>query len=245
VDASSESRDSERSPRRARHVFGAVLILIAGLFLTVSWGLPHLWVLLAGLLLAALAFMAMGEIKRRVKLLVLAAGGVLLALLAVANIILEVKDGSGSEETQQSIQAIQLALERYAVDSGGFYPLTMDPVQDEGYLPTLPTNRYARRQIKELSGQLTGEQLDALTHMQPLGANRLPEELREQLEWPGNFVYLPRIEADDAGGHTARGYSLLAFGLKHWDPGWWDAAQNYPIVVYYYNSETGVEQRWE
>jgi hypothetical protein len=245
VDTSGEAGDNGRDPRRARHVYGAVLVLIAGLFLTVSWGLAHLWVLLAGLVLAALAFLAVGEIKLRVKLLVLAAGGILLAFLAVANIVFEVRDGSGNEETAQSIHAIQLALERYAVDHGGLYPVTLEPVQQEGYLPAFPRNPYSKRQLKDLRAQLTGEQVSMLSQMQPLGADRLPVELREQLEWAGNFVYLPRIELDGNGAYTARGYSLLAFGLKHWDPGWWTAPSDMPIVVYYYNSETGVELTWK
>lgn len=244
MDTSSQSGGGGRDTRRARHVYGALLVLLAGLFLLLSWNLPHLWVMLAGLLLAALAFLAVREIKWPIKLLILAVGAAVAALLILPDLTVT-KCGLPSEVIIQNARAIQLALERYATDNGRFYPVTYDPVQQEGYLPKLPRNPYVYGPSAETRARYAKDQLDIFGCMQPLGASRLQDELREQLEWPGNFCYLPRIEADGHGGYTARGYSLLAFGRKYWDPGWWENARDYPVVVYYYNSESWVDLAWK
>jgi len=219
-------------------------VLAAGLFLLFSWGIPNQWVFLTGLAIAALATMAIGQIRLQVRYVILAVSGAVIVALA-AFFAIPIKDGSIAHWQIGDVLSIKNALQHYAENHEGTFPISIMALVDEGLLKRFPNNRYSKLQTSESMPQFANNQLDLLNQMQPLGASQLPVELREQLEWPGNFVYLPRIEDDGKGAYTARGYSLLAFGLKHWDPGWWDAAQNYPIVVYYYNSETGVQQTWK
>lgn len=93
------------------------------------------------------------------------------------------------KQMMQLLHAVQLGVERYAVDYGAFPP-SLQPLMDEGYLSDPPANPY-------------------------FGLDKnAPERLvEEELEWrptPGAVVYHPY----SLNGSTLDGYILLAAGTK-------------------------------
>jgi hypothetical protein len=84
-------------------------------------------------------------------------------------------------EAKQNLHAVQLALERFAVDSeDAGYPVTTAALRTSGYLPKFPRNPYTGEEMREY----------------PVDIERLP---------PGDFVYYPRT---DSPGQPPTGYTL-------------------------------------
>lgn len=97
------------------------------------------------------------------------------------------RDRGEAAECKQNLHAIQLALERYAVDSGGgFYPPTLSVLRDEAYLPVLPRNPYGK-----------GPPMPEV----PPGEHA-----------PGGVTYILHYGPGD--GAAADGYALLVYGRE-------------------------------
>lgn len=109
-----------------------------------------------------------------------------------------------SAETKQNLHAIQLAVERYAVDHDCYYPVSMEQVRAAGYMDSFPGNPYL---------------------MEPAWRNRYEDDQRQMVnlgemaapwqQYPlfasGNFVYAPKLAVID-GELRATGYALYGIG---------------------------------
>lgn len=244
VDAIAGPVQGRRDPPRVRHIIASCLVLCSGIFLTLAWTLPHVWVMLGGLSVAGIAVMLIPPFPKwpRVVVTVVVIGAVLYgSQLSSARW----PDESSWETSINGATQLILALDRYAADHDRSYPVSIHSVLSDGYLGRLPDNFYCGGNYRDIAAELTDEERQALLTMQPIGDNDLPDELRQNSDLAGNFVYLPRIVTDGGGGYTATGYSLLVFGRKRWEPGEWDKAYTMPTVAFYYNSETGVQQTWK
>jgi hypothetical protein len=123
-------------------------------------------------------------------------------ITVVAPNFIAVKDGDSRVVNRgysiQGLHTVALALERYSVDHSGLYPLTLQPLRDEAYLPVFPENRYlppsARRRRQDGSYPTRH---DIAMHEVPLGHHS-----------PGCIAYIPRTDADS----RVRGYALLVYG---------------------------------
>jgi type II secretory pathway pseudopilin PulG len=71
-------------------------------------------------------------------------------LIAVPNFI-AIKEKSKEAETKQNLHSIQLAVERFAADSGGTYPTTIDELQAGNYLQQPPQNPFTLRPMRNIS----------------------------------------------------------------------------------------------
>jgi hypothetical protein len=99
---------------------------------------------------------------------------------------------TGTRETElvQNSKAIQLALERYATDNGGFYPIDIHELERQYYLPAFPGNPFSR-------------------HNRALMA---PVQLTPDAR-PGNITYIP-IELPTLAEGKATSYFLLTYGIS-------------------------------
>jgi len=111
-------------------------------------------------------------------------------------------DKARNAEVAQNLYAIQLALERYAVDHAGYYPSDFTSAQLEDYLPKNPQNPYwqkyyapSRYWEKETEADDRRMRSIDLADSQPLG----------------NFSYQPQLVVVN-GEQVAVGYDLFAFG---------------------------------
>lgn len=97
--------------------------------------------------------------------------------------------GSRDSELVQNAHAIKLALERYATDHGGYYPIDIHELERQAYMPAFPENPFVRQKTQ------------VLMQPAPLRANAQP----------GNFTYIPVVLPTLADGE-ATSYFLLGFG---------------------------------
>lgn len=222
---------------------GAWLALAAGIFTIISWGFPRVWFVCFGVAIAGISITILVPKKaRRIVLILLTI--VLLSIVALPHII-KIKSTPFSVDIILNTHGIQLALERYATDNAGLYPLTITPLRDEGYMPRLPDNPYARRSFRNYVQALTREQQMEVETMQPIGQDYLPVELKSyRSDLTGDFCYLPRIETTPDGSSYVRSYSLLAIGIHRTPSDRYTPAKSIPIVLCYYSSATGEFQDW-
>ena len=89
-----------------------------------------------------------------------------------------------SAKARQNMHCIQLALERFAVDNNGNYPLTVDELITNGYIPCMPENPFSGRPMQAL-----------------------PEDAPYS---PGDFYYLP-VGRDGSNTPPVEKYELKAF----------------------------------
>jgi len=105
--------------------------------------------------------MASGDFKRfvanipqRDKPLLIAvatAALLLLAWLVIYNaIVIPVHRANMAAEAKRNLHSVQLAVERYAVDTDGSYPTRVTQTLEAGYLDALPTNPYTGQPMREL-----------------------------------------------------------------------------------------------
>ena len=81
-------------------------------------------------------------------------------------------------QSKQNLHAVQLALERWAVDSpGGNYPARLEVLAEEGYMPVMPENPFTRRPME---GRVYADWDYAAANPHKLG--------------PGNFGYVPKVD---------------------------------------------------
>jgi hypothetical protein len=144
---------------------------------------------------------------------------------------IRIKDKARNAEIKQNLHAIQLGLERYAVYHDRLYPLAIDVLRKDEYLPMLPNNPYAYGKYRKLNAGKTTAVWKEVKQMQPLGADYFPPEYKAQLSPIGNFCYVPRLEAGPNGELTSVGYLLLAFGQQRWHPDWTTPPQDIPLVL--------------
>jgi len=231
------------STPRAYTSAGAWLALAAGIFMIVSRDFPDLWVACAGIICAMLAIVVLAHHRKQKYLALL-----ILILLVLGTVFythfVRVTGCSKSGEVISNTHGIQLALERYATDNSGFYPLTITPLRDEGYMPTLPRNPYRRLPVY-IQQNLTREQREEADSMQPLGQEYTPINLKPYSpDLTGNFCYLPRIETGSDGCLYVRDYSLLSIGKEYKEPTWSKPGRSIHVVLCYYNGQAGYFKDW-
>jgi hypothetical protein len=98
--------------------------------------------------------------------------------------------GSRESELVLNSRAIRLALERYATDNSGYYPIDINELERQAYLPGFLSNpfiHHVRVKMELIS----------------LGADAKP----------GNFTYLPIVLQTLAEG-KATSYFLLTYGIS-------------------------------
>jgi hypothetical protein len=123
----------------------------------------------------------------------LLAAGIVVCLLILPNFI-DVKDGNTSRpRSMQNLHSLQLALERYAVDNAGYYPLDFIELAKQGYMPQNPDNAYTARRSRE----------SIPMKLIPLG---MPGN-------PGDFAYVTKVR-DVSGAQRVVAYDLYLFGLE-------------------------------
>jgi hypothetical protein len=98
--------------------------------------------------------------------------------------------GSRESELVLNSRAIQLALERYATDNGGFYPIDIHELERQYYLPAFYKNPLSRHN-------------HVLMEPVPLAAGARP----------GNVTYIP-IELPTLAEGKATSYFLLTYGIS-------------------------------
>ncbi len=106
------------------------------------------------------------------------------------------QDHRNEETTKRHLHYIQLAIERYAVDSSFIeYPISLEALTARGYLEQLPENPYRHRPMQEkIPGEAAG---------------------------PGDFTYVVRMEELFPGYNAAVAYALIGYGKpgkRHWEP---------------------------
>lgn len=109
-----------------------------------------------------------------------------------------------SSATKQNMYAIQLAVERYATDFDGYYPLNMEAVKATGYLPEFPRNYYIYESAWENRYERDQQQMVNLGEMNVV-------EQQHPLFASGNFVYAPKLAVVD-GELRATSYALYGIG---------------------------------
>jgi hypothetical protein len=107
---------------------------------------------------------------------------VLLIIVAQKGCVEPLQFRAKAAQCKQNLHAVQLALERFAVDKEGAYPVSIGEMQQAGYMPKLPLNPF------------TGE---------PMQARHEGEEVPL-----GDFLYYPRY--DGADNEPPTGYTLAA-----------------------------------
>jgi hypothetical protein len=123
---------------------------------------------------------------------------------------------------KQNLHAIQLALERYAVDHDGCYPLTIADLKRTDYLPRLPRNAYL--ESHEWRSRYSNEQLEMINLAESNSFANRP------LVISGNFIYLPELEGGGEGPQ-ARAYVLQALGTESHRLGWQRRAEPARIIL--------------
>jgi hypothetical protein len=128
-------------------------------------------------------------VPRRDKTVLIASatGLSLFSVLAIVNaaIVQPYRMASRAAECKQNLHAIQLAVERFAVDSeDGAYPLTVSSLKGTDYLPNFPSNPFTGQPMQEYS----------------IDAAEIP---------PGDFVYYPRWAMPEGSSpNMVMGYTL-------------------------------------
>ena len=119
-----------------------------------------------------------------------------LLLLVVFDNLFEVKDGAGYARSAslQNLHAIQLALERYACDNAGYYPLDFVELAKQGYLSVNPDNEYALHRAGEDQARM---------QLVPPG---MPGT-------PGDFAYVTSVQ-NTTEGPRVTAYKLVLYGRK-------------------------------
>lgn len=130
--------------------------------------------------------------------LVLAAVVVIWYVAAVV-VIPKVEYKSHKAQVKQNLHTVQLALERFAVDSpDNSYPLSLQELQVEGYMREFPSNPFAGRPMRGAvyvwRSDLTREENEA----------RIPRQAK------GDFVYIQRFYGE-SGSPRPVGYTLVAY----------------------------------
>jgi len=75
------------------------------------------------------------------------AGAVLILMLA--SLIPQIVYEKHMSESKQNLHAVQLALERFAVDSpGAVYPLRIEVLSEQDYLPVMPENLFTGQPMR-------------------------------------------------------------------------------------------------
>lgn len=97
--------------------------------------------------------------------------------------------GSRESELVLNSRTIQLALERYATDNGGYYPIDIHELERQCYMPVFPENSLVR-------GRKTAR-------MEPIPLAAVSH--------PGHFTYIPIVLPTLADG-KATSYFLLSYG---------------------------------
>jgi hypothetical protein len=132
----------------------------------------------------------------------------IVAIICLPNFV-NITDGVGYQAgcVKQNTHSIQLALERYATDNHGLYPLNMDVLRYEAYMSKFPKNDYAERSswAREQGVSRDSRWLE----MHPLGEELFADGYTPLLE--GNFVYIPDVHYDANGAPYVKDYLLMSF----------------------------------
>jgi hypothetical protein len=123
--------------------------------------------------------------KLRFRLAGSALGVLLTAAFVNTHIVMPVREARLASQAKQNLHAVQLAVERFAVDQAdGNYPLRASEVIAAGYLSVMPPNPYTGQPMQEYS-------------------------VDTQLLPAGDFVYYPRYSvAGEATDAEVIGYTL-------------------------------------
>lgn len=205
----SEQRDKPRSgaltPAWLQRKGGITLAIIAALCVPLVGIVPGdvtfaLYCLIAGTGLALLA----PEQKKFWAIVV--SVSVIAFLPLVANQLIRIKTDTCADRMKQSTYAVQLALERYAADIGT-YPLSLQPLRDEAYLPSFPHNDYLYG--ADIDWRHLSDDDSKWQYMYEVGTDYL--ELGHEPELAGNVVYIPHIQKDLASEVVVDDYLLIVF----------------------------------
>lgn len=135
----------------------------------------------------------------------IALAGVSATVLLTMLVLGAVREGSYRSkcaEVKQNLHAIQLAVERFAVDhSLDFYPRQIDDIKARGYLQEFPTNPFTGRPMRCIEAPAVAPAEFHQLHDAPPGAE------------PGDFFYYKRWAKDgpQASDGNPIGYSLGAY----------------------------------
>jgi hypothetical protein len=123
----------------------------------------------------------------------LLAAGIVVCLLILPNFI-KIKDGNTAEpRSKQNLHSLQLALERYAVDNAGYYPLDFIELAKQGYMPQNPENAYTARRSREC-----------------IPMQLIPPGIPGS---PGDFTYVTKVQ-DVGGVQRVVAYDLYLYGME-------------------------------
>ncbi len=216
-------------PPALRMYGGIWLAIIAALCAPLVAYLPGAPLLLLYMLIAGIA---LGLLARKAAQLILIAGAalVLAALILYGGMLTRVQDNGGADagrdagripcapgwsysgqgpgaELEQNLHAVHSALENYASEHDGRYPLELSTLVSEGYIARLPENPLRKALAPAQHPAAGGAQ--ARPEMLALG-----DDLFQGGEFPqfaGNIAYLPDIQASADGAAYAQDFLLVAF----------------------------------
>ncbi|MCB1220405.1 MAG: type II secretion system protein [Planctomycetales bacterium] len=192
-------------------------------------------------------------------------------LIIIAAVLIEnpfrIKPGKGHREAeaQQNLHAIQLALERYAVDYGGVYPLwlsgggiadpaageidphfAMDPLMAEGYMPQYPRNPFNRLGTGDTNDNLRAMQVRLSDPLRPgSGSSMEPPVYRFGRDYTlmGNVLADPRfaevIVGTDSNGNAVRKRTGSDVIYRCWDIEELDEPQYWLQGQFFYKVPSG------
>ncbi|MCB1217320.1 type II secretion system protein [bacterium] len=193
-------------------------------------------------------------------------------LIIIAAVLIEnpfrIKPGKGHREAeaQQNLHAIQLALERYAVDYGGAYPLwlsgggfadpaagdidphfVMDPLMAEGYMPQYPRNPFNRHGTGDTNDELRAMQIRLSDPFRPgSGSSVEPPVYRfgKDYELMGNVLADPGrgmiSVGKDAAGNSLQQSTGTDVIYHCWDAAAQDKPQYWLQGQFFYQYVTAV-----
>ncbi|MBN2081500.1 hypothetical protein JW859_04745 [bacterium] len=159
--------------------------------------------ILSGILLVFIYVLLALPKRERNQLIIFASVVAVLAVIALPNYI---RTGCRppSVDTKANLHAIQLSVERYAIDHDGYYPLDLETVKAEGYLDRLPKNPYIQ---KSYWGSRIEQDQQQMVNLAGQGATAKQHPLFAS----GNFVYVPELVVIDSE-LRATGYELYGLG---------------------------------
>ncbi len=104
-------------------------------------------------------------------------------------------------EVKENIHTIMIALERYAVDSGGLYPERIESLVDDQYMAFFPGNPFIwqANEVPPVMSEIVENRINPPMKIVPYGSP----------DFEGNFTYLPVIIDDEVVG-----YYLIGYGYK-------------------------------
>jgi hypothetical protein len=130
---------------------------------------------------------------------VLTIGTVVLAMF-IRSVAIELDYKSKCAKVKENLHAIQLAVERYSVDSpDSTYPRSLSDLKGSGYLPEMPTNPFTGLPMRCVA---------ELTDVHKFDAGYVPPDAQ-----PGDFMYFKRFgpQGQQRADEAPEGYSLAAY----------------------------------